>query len=482
MSLSIQTNIQAIDAHQNLVGTQNVPFDQSMERLRSGLPDQPGSRRRCRARDLGEAEAQVGGLDQAQRNAQDAVSLVQTGEGAIAEVQSMLQRVRDLAVQFNNGTLSAPTRPRSLPRSRSSAPRSATSAADPVQRHQPADRYRDDHVPGRRRTTARRSRSAPCSCSARGASFAVDSGAVQLLRDGRPGLDRLGDPERLERRAATFGSVQNRLEHRLNNLATYAGEPAGVGEPDQGRRHGVARWSTFTKLQILQQAGTSMLAQANAAPAVGAQAARLAPPVTPHTSPCAGDSGGRHRAARKSGPAHSGGRSGHRPGKPAAPGSRGGVSGARAARGLPGRGGGRPRPWQAARPARAAAPPPQRGRPGRPPGRGGMGRHAPVNGDEDPAALHLAPPESPPGGGAPDTPAGLRPRAGRAGARLRLLRAARRRCQARPPAGAAQQLRDALALWPAATDLVATVGTTATIRPVAARASPASPSRMAPCG
>src|SRR5207237_8225864 len=51
-------------------------------------------------------QSQIGGLDQAQRNAQDAVSLVQTGEGALAEVQSMLQRVRDLAVQFNNGTLS----------------------------------------------------------------------------------------------------------------------------------------------------------------------------------------------------------------------------------------------------------------------------------------------------------------------------------------------------------------------------------------
>src|SRR4029077_8710917 len=50
--------------------------------------------------------AQIGGLAQAQRNAQDAVSLVQTAEGAMAEVHSMLQRVRDLAVQFNNGTLS----------------------------------------------------------------------------------------------------------------------------------------------------------------------------------------------------------------------------------------------------------------------------------------------------------------------------------------------------------------------------------------
>ena len=48
---------------------------------------------------------QIGGLAQAQRNAQDAVSLVQTGEGALNEVHSMLQRVRDLKVQYTNGTL-----------------------------------------------------------------------------------------------------------------------------------------------------------------------------------------------------------------------------------------------------------------------------------------------------------------------------------------------------------------------------------------
>ncbi len=50
---------------------------------------------------------QIGGLDQAQRNAQDGVSLVQTAEGSLDEVHSMLQRVRDLKVQYNNGTLSS---------------------------------------------------------------------------------------------------------------------------------------------------------------------------------------------------------------------------------------------------------------------------------------------------------------------------------------------------------------------------------------
>src|SRR3712207_1262487 len=54
--------------------------------------------------------AQVRGLAQAHRNAQDAVSMVQTAEGSLSEVHAMLQRVRELAVQFKNGSLSATDR------------------------------------------------------------------------------------------------------------------------------------------------------------------------------------------------------------------------------------------------------------------------------------------------------------------------------------------------------------------------------------
>src|SRR6476646_3343809 len=53
---------------------------------------------------------QINGLDQAQRNVQDAVSLVQTAEGSLTEVHAMLQRVRELAVQYKNGSLSTADR------------------------------------------------------------------------------------------------------------------------------------------------------------------------------------------------------------------------------------------------------------------------------------------------------------------------------------------------------------------------------------
>src|SRR5215831_18837358 len=105
MSLRIQTNIEAFDAHRNLVNTENS-LSSSMEKLSSGFRINRAADDAAGLAISEKLQAQIGGLDQAQRNAQDAVSLVQTGEGSLAEVQSMLQRVRDLAVQFNNGTLS----------------------------------------------------------------------------------------------------------------------------------------------------------------------------------------------------------------------------------------------------------------------------------------------------------------------------------------------------------------------------------------
>src|SRR5277367_12316 len=106
MSLSIQTNTDAFDAHRNLEMTQDA-LSTAMERLSSGFRINKAADDAAGLAISEKLEAQIGGLGQAQQNAQDAVSLVQTGEGALAEVQSMLQRVRDLAVEYNNGALSS---------------------------------------------------------------------------------------------------------------------------------------------------------------------------------------------------------------------------------------------------------------------------------------------------------------------------------------------------------------------------------------
>ena len=141
MGLRIQNNVEAFNAHRQLLDDV-AQASKSMEKLSSGYPHQPRGGRRCRPRHLREDARADRRLAQAQRNAQDGISLVQTAEGSLTEVHSMLQRVRDLKVQHGNGTLG---RRRSRPRSR---PRSGRSVSEiksivrqhEVQRHQAARR------------------------------------------------------------------------------------------------------------------------------------------------------------------------------------------------------------------------------------------------------------------------------------------------------------------------------------------------------
>ncbi len=106
MSLRIQTNVEALNAHRNLVSV-NDKVTKSMERLSSGFRINRAADDAAGLAISEKMRAQISGLGQDQRNIQDGVSLVQTAEGALNTVHSMLQRVRELAVQFKNGTLSA---------------------------------------------------------------------------------------------------------------------------------------------------------------------------------------------------------------------------------------------------------------------------------------------------------------------------------------------------------------------------------------
>src|SRR5690606_6652966 len=101
MGLQIATNVSALNAYRNLSSTQN-DLSKSLEKLSSGLRI---NRAADDAAGLAISEglrAQVNGLNVAARNAQDGISVIQTAEGAMTEVHSILQRLRDLAVQGGN--------------------------------------------------------------------------------------------------------------------------------------------------------------------------------------------------------------------------------------------------------------------------------------------------------------------------------------------------------------------------------------------
>ena len=103
MSLTINTNIEALDAQRNLSSTESS-LAMSMERLSSGLKINSAADDVAGYAINERLQSQITGLEQAQQNSQDAVALSQTGQGALNEVEQMLQRVRELAVQYENGT------------------------------------------------------------------------------------------------------------------------------------------------------------------------------------------------------------------------------------------------------------------------------------------------------------------------------------------------------------------------------------------
>lgn len=103
MGMQINTNLAALNAHRNLSNTQN-DLAKSLEKLSSGLRI---NRAADDAAGLAISEglrSQVNGLNVAARNAQDGISVIQTAEGALSEVHSILQRMRDLTVQAGNGS------------------------------------------------------------------------------------------------------------------------------------------------------------------------------------------------------------------------------------------------------------------------------------------------------------------------------------------------------------------------------------------
>src|SRR5215216_2641374 len=106
MGLRIQNNVEAFNTHRQLTTT-SAAAAKSMEKLSSGYRINRAADDAAGLAISEKMRGQIGGLAQAQRNAQDGISLVQTAEGALSEVHSMLQRVRDLRVQISNGTLSA---------------------------------------------------------------------------------------------------------------------------------------------------------------------------------------------------------------------------------------------------------------------------------------------------------------------------------------------------------------------------------------
>src|SRR5437763_16976103 len=109
MGMRINTNIEAFNAQRNLSLT-SASYAKSVEKLSSGLRINRAGDDAAGLSISEKMRAQIRGLGQAQRNAQDGISLLPTAEGALNEVHSMLQRMRELGLQAANDTLQSSDR------------------------------------------------------------------------------------------------------------------------------------------------------------------------------------------------------------------------------------------------------------------------------------------------------------------------------------------------------------------------------------
>src|SRR3954452_22645669 len=275
MGLRIQNNIEAFNTHRQLTATA-AAGSKSMEKLSSGFRINRAAEDAAGLAISEKMRGQIGGLAQAQRNAQDGISMVQTAEGALTEVHSMLQRVRDLKVQYNNGTNNTDDQVAIA----SEGAQIGLEVSNIVSQ----TKFNGTAVFGAGQTFSFQvgandsetiATSATTFASGTGTgglstltALTTANAATAALNTGGAlgGLSDIDDAiKNVSKVRADFGAIQNRLEHRLNNLATYQ-ENLTASESRIRDVDMAAEMTKFTKLNILQQAGTSMLAQANQAP------------------------------------------------------------------------------------------------------------------------------------------------------------------------------------------------------------------------
>jgi flagellin len=260
MSLRIQHNIEALDAHRQLQAT-DERLSKAMERLSSGYRINRAADDAAGLAISEKMRGQIRGLSQAQRNLQDGISMVQTAEGTLNEVHSMLQRVRELAVQYKNGTLST---------ANAQAIQSEVfQLASEIERLGSSAEFNGIKLLSNNTTIsfqvgANDGETIGVTTMSLGA--VVNSLVFQLSATSTQDIDEIDQAiDTISSQRAIFGAVQNRFEHSLSNIGIY--QENLVAAESRIRDVDMAEETVnMTKNQILSQAGTAMLAQANQLP------------------------------------------------------------------------------------------------------------------------------------------------------------------------------------------------------------------------
>jgi flagellin len=264
MGLQINTNVAAMNAYRNLSSTQNA-MSTSLERLSSGL-------RINRAADDAAGlvisqglRAHVSGLKVATRNAQDGISVVQTAEGALSEVHAMLNRMRDLAVQSINGSNDSAAR--------TAANNEITQLKAEITRVAGNTKFGtlsllaggdfESGVAFQIGANAGDTISVTISAIA---SSVNTTGDVTTASNASSYIASVDEAiANVSTIRGKLGALQNRFESTINNIQV-ATENLAASEGRIRDTDMALEMVSFTRHQILTQAGTAMLGQANSVP------------------------------------------------------------------------------------------------------------------------------------------------------------------------------------------------------------------------
>ena len=278
MALRINYNYESISAQRNLSSTQGS-FFKAIEQLSSGLRINKAADDTAGLAVSEKLKNQVRGLNQAQRNAQDGISLLQTAEGALNETHSLLARMRELAVQSSNDTLTTDDRLHiqdEVDQLLSEVDRisnatqfnkisllTGTGVITGLNLHIGAN-TEPSPTNGSNQITISIANS-----NTTGLSIAALS--LETQGDANSAIDTLDAAiETISTTRGQIGAYQNRLDSMINSLGV-ASENAGAAN-SRIRDADVAKSvSEMVRTQILQQSTMAVLAQANQAPQMALQ-------------------------------------------------------------------------------------------------------------------------------------------------------------------------------------------------------------------
>lgn len=266
MALTVNTNVASLNAQRNLSRTQ-VSLNQSLQRLSSGLRINSAADDAAGLAISEGMKAQVNSMNQAVRNANDGVSLVQTAEGALNEVSNILNRMRVLTTQAATGTVAASQR--SYIRSEFGQ------LGAEITRIASATTFNGIKLTGAAATSIKIQvgtgnsafdtikislKKMDAATLSVGTPFANSATSAQAML---AKIDKAISQVSAQR--AKLGASQNRLQSVINNLQV-ASENTSAAQSRIADADVAAETANMTRANILTQAGTAILAQANQAP------------------------------------------------------------------------------------------------------------------------------------------------------------------------------------------------------------------------